>query len=114
MTEIVNPPEVEVPKTNVVNSTLLERVKNSMRIDGEDHDEELSDLINAAKREMLEAGAVEEALVEDDELVRLACITYCKSHFGYDDDKGKFEAAFEKMLVKISLLTSYKGDANET
>lgn len=93
--------------------TLLRKVKNSMRIDGEDHDEELSDLISAAKREMLEAGAVESALKDDDELVRRACITYCKSHFGYDDEKGKFEEAFNKMLIKISLLGSFKGDINE-
>ncbi|MEG0258463.1 MAG: head-tail connector protein [Lysinibacillus sp.] len=92
------------------NSPLLEKVKYALRIDESDHDEELTDLILAAKREIIEGGASAEKVVDDDELIRRACILYCKANFGYDDNKERFSQSFEKMLIKISLLTSYKGD----
>lgn len=94
--------------------TLLNKVKASLRIDESDHDEELNDLISAAKREIIEAGASEDKVVDTDELIIRATIIYCKAHFGYDDEKGKFEEAFQKMLIKLALLKSYKGDSDET
>lgn len=94
-------------------STLLEKVMNAMRIDEDEHAEELQDLISAAKREIIEAGVSPDKVLDSDELIRRACITYCKAHFGYDDEKGKFEEAFQKMLIKIALLNSYKGESNE-
>lgn len=89
---------------------LLMKVKNAMRIDGAEHDEELTDLIAAAKREIVEAGANEEKVADDDELIIRACTVYCKAHFGYDDNKERFAQVFEKMLIKIAMLSSYKND----
>lgn len=82
-----------------------------MRID-EDHDDELNDLIAAAKREIIEAGVSADKVVDSDDLIRRACILYCKANFGYDDNKERFSLLFEKMLIKISLLSSYKDDAD--
>lgn len=95
------------------NFTLLEKVKMSLRIDEDDHDDELSDLIGSAKREIVEAGASPSKISDDDDLIRRACILYCKAQFGSDDNKDRYAMAFEKMLIKISLLSSYKDDANE-
>lgn len=95
-------------------SAMLEKVKFALRIDEEDHDGELQDLINAAKKEIIEAGASESKVVDTDELIIRAIITYCKAYFGYDDEKGKFEEAFQKILIKLALLKSYKGDFDET
>lgn len=88
--------------------TLLGKVLNAMRIDEDEHAEEIQDLINAAKREIIEAGASPTRVLDDDELIIRSCIAYCKANFGYDDDKERFTDAFEKMLVKLSLLGSYK------
>ncbi|QSB10448.1 phage gp6-like head-tail connector protein [Lysinibacillus fusiformis] len=93
--------------------TLLEKVKFAMRLDEDEHDDELNDLIAAAKREIIEVGASSEKVVDEDDLIRRACILYCKAHFGYDDNKERFASAFEKMLIKLSLLSSFKGDSNE-
>lgn len=95
------------------NSSLLEKVKYALRVDEEEHNDELNDLIAAAKREIIEAGASEYKVVDGDDLIRRACILYCKAHFGSDDNKERFAMAFEKMLIKIALLSSYKDDANE-
>lgn len=96
------------------NPSLLEKVKQALRIDEPDHDDELKDLILAAKREIIEAGASPLKVVDEDELIRRACIIYCKANFGYDDEKERFVKSFERMLIKLSLLASYKDDVNET
>lgn len=93
--------------------SLLDKVKHAMRIDEEDHDDELGDLIQTAKKLIAEAGVSPLKIIDADPLIRKACILYCKVHFGYDDNRDKFAKSFDNMLVHISLLTSYKGDANE-
>lgn len=88
--------------------TLLERVKNAMRIDGDDHDLELQDLIDTAKGLLLEAGILEDKLLDTDPLIRQAVITYCKGYFGIDAKDGeKFAWSFEEMKKHLSLLNSY-------
>ncbi|MER2039712.1 MAG: head-tail connector protein [Solibacillus sp.] len=95
------------------NPSLLEKVKYALRIDEEEHDDELTDLLSAAKREIIEAGASPEKVIDDDDLIRRACILYCKANFGYDDNKERFAQSFEKILVKISLLGSFKVESDE-
>ena len=92
---------------------MLEKIKQSLRIDGEEHDDELSDLIQAAKREIIEVGASPEKVIDTDELIIRACTLYCKANFGYDDEKERFTQLFERLLVKLALLSSYKVDADE-
>lgn len=87
---------------------LLEKVKNSMRIDGVDHDDELQDLIDTAKHLLKEVGVVESKLVDTDPLIRKAIITYCKAQFGTDTkDNERFSWSFEEMKKLLSLLQSY-------
>lgn len=92
----------------IIQNESLEKVKNALRIDGNEHDEELTDLISAAKAEMIESGAHESKVIESNSLIFRAITLYCKANFGYDDENGKFAQAFERMLIKISLLHSLK------
>ena len=78
-----------------------------MRIDGNEHDEELQDLIDTAKLLLVEAGVLPSKISDDDALVRKTCITYCKANFGIDDKSDKFTWSFEEMKKLLSLLTSY-------
>ncbi|WP_369899749.1 head-tail connector protein [Bacillus manliponensis] len=88
--------------------SLLEKVKNAMRIDGVDHDDELQDLIDTAKHLLKEAGVVESKNVDTDPLIRKAVITYCKAQFGTDTkDSERFSWSFEEMKKHLSLLQSY-------
>jgi len=93
---------------------MLEKIKQSLRIDGNDHDDELGDLIAAAKREIIEVGTDPNKVLDTDELIIRACTLYCKANFGYDDEKERFARLFERLLVKLALLGSYKVEANET
>ena len=92
---------------------MLEKIKQSLRIDGNDHDDELNDLISAAKREIVEAGADKTKVIDTDELIIRACTLYCKANFGYDDEKERFTQIFERLLIKLALLGSYKVEADE-
>lgn len=88
--------------------TLLQSVKNAMRIDGPYHDEELTDLIETAKLLLKEAGVLEIRIIDTDPLIRKAVVTYCKANFGIDATEGeKFALAFERMKNLLSLLSSY-------
>ncbi|SCY30462.1 head-tail connector protein [Lysinibacillus fusiformis] len=91
---------------------LLNKIKFAMRIDGEDHDGEIKDMIVEAKKLIEEAGVSISKINDDDPLIRKACISYCKSNFGYDDKHDKFASIFKEMLIHLSLLSSYKGDEN--
>ena len=87
---------------------LLERVKNAMRIDGADHDDELEGLIETAKALLKEAGVLESKIIDTDPLIRKALITYCKASFGNDSQNSeKFAWSFEEMKKLLSLLQSY-------
>ena len=92
--------------------TILQKVKNSLRIDGYDHDEELQDLIETAQLLIREAGVTEHKSNDaSDAIIRNMYITFTKSHFGADDSKQRFTQAFESMLTKVSLSSTYNEQA---
>lgn len=88
---------------------MLEKVKGALRIDGTEHDDELTGLIETAKTLLKEAGVVNSKLNDEtDPLIRTAVITYCKAVFGTDEKAGeKFAWSFEEMKKLLSLLSSY-------
>ncbi|MBM7607570.1 putative phage protein (predicted DNA packaging) [Lysinibacillus composti] len=88
---------------------MLEKVKGSLRIDGPEHDDELTGLIETAKALLKEAGVTQTKVNDDtDPLIRKAVITYCKAEFGTDEKAGeKFAWSFEEMKKLLSLLATY-------
>lgn len=90
---------------------LLTQVKNALRIDGVDHDDELDGLIETAKALLKEVGVLETKLVDTDPLIRKAVITYCKAEFGTDSKTSERLAwSFEEMKKLLSLLSSYTSE----
>lgn len=93
------PEETVVPP--VEQDVLFNRVKRSLRVSAAAFDDEIKDLISAAKREMERAGIVVD---ESNDLTRQAIIQYCKSRFGYDNKEAeRFERNFHEMLKAMSL-----------
>ncbi|MFA5527659.1 MAG: head-tail connector protein [Peptostreptococcales bacterium] len=111
---------------------LLEDVKAILRIDGNDLDTEVDDLIEAAKLDLFNAGininktiTITESMVPEateevpnpepivtnmeviDPLLKRAIITYCKAYFGYDDTTGKFEQSYISLKQHLSLSQEY-------
>lgn len=86
---------------------MLEDVKNSLRINGNDLDAEIQDLIDSAKRDLSITGvAVND---EADALIKRAVTLYCKAHFGYEDVKlsERFEQSYISLKQHLTLSQEY-------
>ena len=94
-------------------SKLLDACRAALRIPNfcNDYDEEISDVIEAARAE-LGAGGVSESKAHDDSdgRVRLAIKVYVKANFGMDNpDAERFTKSFDAMLTSMSGDSSYNG-----
>lgn len=92
---------------------LLDACRAALRIPAfvNDYDEEITDVIEAARSEMV-AGGVSEAKAHDDSdgRVRLAIKVYVKANFGMDNpDAERFMKSFETMLTSMSGDSAYNG-----
>lgn len=90
---------------------MLEKVKLALRIKTEAFDDELTDLIEAAKLDLGIAGV--ELPEEIDALVGKAVITYCKMSFGLPEDYDRLKRSYDEQKAQLSTATGYTdwGDA---
>lgn len=81
---------------------MLQDIKDSLRVSGNDLDTEIQDLIDAAKAD-LQLSGVSETKVNDntDPLIKRAIIIYCRAHFDYDDK------AADRLLQSYVMLKSH-------
>lgn len=91
---------------------MLEKVKMALRITTDAYNNELLDLIDAAKLDLGVAGVVLPS--ELDALVERAIITYCKVHFGDAPDYERLKASYDEQKAQLSMCTGYTdwGDAD--
>ena len=64
---------------------MLNKIKLALRINNSAYDGEITDLINACKKELELAGIASSNIVDTDEMIIQAVISYCKAYFGYDN-----------------------------
>ncbi len=84
---------------------MLEKVKMALRIVTDAFDDELNDLIDAAKQDLGIAGVV---LPEElDAICTRAIITYCKLHFGEPDDYDRIKRSYDEQKAQLSMATGY-------
>ena len=84
---------------------MLEKVKKALRITTFAYDDELSDLIEAAKMDMGIAGVI--IPDEEDALVSRAIITYCKMSFGLPEDYDRLKASYDEQKAQLSNASGY-------
>ena len=79
---------------------MLEAVKLAMRpaIKTDAYDEEIKDLIDAAKADLKRVGIVGD---ESDPLIRQAIKTYCRLHFGSPADAEKLERSYSTQVGSL-------------
>ena len=83
----------------------LDKVKMALRISTDAYDEELTDLIAAARVDMGIAGVeVPDTL---DEIVTRAIITYCKMSFGLPDDYDRLKRSYDEQKAQLVTATGY-------
>lgn len=83
---------------------MLEKVRNALRIKTHAHDDELSDLIQAAILDLGVAGVDPE---EFDELVQKAIITYCKMNNGLPEDYDRLKRSYDEQKSQMSNASGY-------
>lgn len=87
---------------------MLTKVKLALRITTTAFDDELTDLIAAAQKDLGIAGVI--VPDELDAIVSTAIITYCKLHFGKQDDWRVYErlkASYDEQKAQLSMATGY-------
>ena len=91
---------------------LLLKVKTALRITTDAFDDELTDLIEAAKLDLQIAGVTIPA--ELDAIVKRAIVTYCKMNFGLPDDYDRLKRSYDEQKAQLSTATGWTdwGEAN--
>ena len=86
---------------------MLEDIKQSLRINGNDLDTEIRDLIEAAEADLGLTGITR--LSDIDPLVKRAVTLYCKAHFGYEDVNmaNRFEQLYISLKQHLVLSGKY-------
>ena len=85
-------------------SEILEAVKLALRVSTDVFDNEINDLIEAAKSDL---GIVGVENAESDPLVKRAVITYCRMYFGQPDDFDRMKAAHDEQKAQMITATGY-------
>lgn len=87
---------------------LLEAVKSSIRVDGDDLNDEIQDLIDAAKADLQLSGVSKSKIIDTDPLIKRAIIVYTKANFGYDNkDAIRFEHSYLMIKTHLTLSAEY-------
>lgn len=82
---------------------LLDKVKTALRANGTAFDDEISDLISAAKYDLMGAGVK----VDDTDPLHVQAITcFCKARYGYEDPQqaDRFWTAYEAHKTHLAVV----------
>ena len=92
-----------------VGDEYLASVRHSVRLSSTVHDGELTDLINAARADLVLGGVLEaKANDETDPLIKKAVTTYVKAEFGLDnEDADRLRASYKEQRNGLTLSDSY-------
>lgn len=95
---------------------MLDKIRDRVRENGTALDDEILDLIDAAKADLILAGVHKDKVIDTDPLIKRAITVYCKAHFGYEDPKmaERFEESYISLKHHLTLSAEYTvGDSNE-
>ena len=81
---------------------LLPKVKNALRITHNGMDDELVDIIDACKQDLMFAGVAD--IDPKKPLIRRAVILYAKAHFSFSDDGQRFHQAYDSLKNLLRLV----------
>ena len=83
---------------------MLNKIKLALRINNSAYDGEITDLINACKKELELAGIASSNIVETDEMIIQTIKCYCKANFGYDNtDADRYIKSYDSLKSFLCL-----------
>jgi len=84
---------------------MLEKAKMALRITTNAYNEEITDLIAAAKLDLGIAGVT--AAGAPDELCQRAILTYVRMHFGSPPDYDRLKASYDEQKAQLQMASGY-------
>lgn len=89
---------------------MLQDVKLSLRISNTAFDEEILDLIEEARQDLILSGvSLTKAHDDEDPLIKRAIKSYTKANFGFDNpDAERLQKSFEMLKQHLSLAGDYR------
>ena len=89
---------------------LIDDVKAALRVDGTEYDTEISDLIDAARQDLVLSGVSQEKANDpNDPLIKRAVIVYSRAQFEWDHPNvERLQAAYDMLKAHLSLSTDYR------
>ena len=111
MSESMNQEPAVQEQTPDVSEEYLAAFRKALRLTSKDLDEEIADLIRAAREDLAIGGVLlERARDEEDPLIKRAITSYIKAEFGLDnDDADKYRAAYDRLKVSLAMASDYVG-----
>lgn len=88
---------------------MLETIKLLLRISNNAFDNEINDLISAARVDLIISGVLAvKANSDTDALIKRAIALYVKAHFGYDNpDYDKLLQSYNMLKIHLALSAEY-------
>lgn len=92
-----------------ISERYITHFRNAVRIKHKKFDEEISDLIGAARADLLLGGITADKVCdENDYLIKRAITAYVKAEFGLDNaDASKYRESYETLKRHLMLSTEY-------
>ena len=85
---------------------MIESIKKALRIKSSAFDDEIKDLIEAAKTDLFISGI--KTINENDALIQQAIKIYCKANFGLDNkDSEKYQKSYDMLKQHLALCGDY-------
>ena len=86
---------------------MLDAVKQALRIKSSTFDSELTQLIEAARTDLLISGV--KRLEDSDPLIKRAIIVYCQANFGASAEAERYQRSYEMLKSHLALCGDYNG-----
>ena len=83
----------------------LDAVKLALRVTTDAFDDEINELIDAAKLDLGLGGVTNDDVT--DPLVLMAVKTYCRLHFGQPDDYDRLKASYDEQKAQMGMATGW-------
>lgn len=95
--------------------TIIDTVRNALRIKSHTFDEEIQDLIEACLKDLSLVGISSSKLNKlDDPLIKSAIYNYSKANFGLDNsDSEKYRLSYENLRLKMSISDEYTKEGKD-
>lgn len=90
---------------NEASNAMLTKAKLSLRVSNNAFDDEITNLIESAKIDLILAGVKPEAVGDNlDAMVERAILTYCRAHFGMaNPDSDKYAESYGSQRSKLAV-----------